>query len=109
MIFHPMMKLNQQLKILILKHSLAESSEKNALLHLGLGRTGIKLSQNLPKCTWIEINKSATIYSFRFLPLKTPGVNADLKDRSISLDCLSTLLTDEVLQLLCDSVNAYAS
>ena len=47
-------------------------------------------------------------FEFRFIPAKKTGVCADITSNSTPLDCLFTLLTDDVMEDIITMVNTYA-
>lgn len=57
-----------------------------------------------------ENNPAFTSSRFQYLPPRDrmPGLNVDLRPESTPLDCLKTILTDDVLNYLVVSINEYA-
>ena len=47
-------------------------------------------------------------FEFRFIPAKKMGVCADITSNSTPLDCLFTLLTDDIMEDIVIMINTYA-
>ena len=61
---------------------------------------------------WVDVSTSVTDtpgQSFRFLPPRPSGVNANLDDSATPLNCLFTLLTPDVLDNIIRLINEYAA
>ena len=56
---------------------------------------------------WRQVLGEGTDNNIRFIPKKTPGVCADLTATSSALECLLTLLTEDILEGLRTDINDY--
>ncbi|GFO33695.1 PiggyBac transposable element-derived protein 4-like [Plakobranchus ocellatus] len=57
---------------------------------------------------WREVKNEQTQNNYRFVPPVGPGVIADLTHESSALDCLTTLMTTNILTTLLNNINSYA-